>query len=82
MNMNHYENIRELLPTLLTLKKLRTKYVIRHLHLYVPNKGTYMANQLPIRVRKYFNTIGKTIIGGGINKEAMGLENEDFSDED
>ena len=41
-----------------------------------------MANQLPIRVRKYFNTIGKTIIGGGINKEAMGLENEDFSDED
>ena len=31
---------------MLTLKKLKTKYVMRNLHLYVPNKGTYVTNQL------------------------------------
>ena len=31
---------------MLTLKNLKTTYVMIHLHLYVPNKGTYMTNQL------------------------------------
>ena len=29
-----------------------------------------------------FNTIGKIIIGGGLSTDALGLENEDFSDDD
>ena len=31
---------------LLTLKKLKTTYVMKNLHLYVPKKRTYMTNQL------------------------------------
>ena len=65
-----------------TLRKLKTTYAMRNLHLYVPNKGTYFTSQLYKRMRKYFNTIGKIIIGAGINTDDMDLENEDFSDED
>ena len=42
-----------------TLRKLKTTYAMRNLHLYVPNKGTYLTSQLYKRMRKYFNTIGK-----------------------
>ena len=54
---------------------------MRNLHLYVPSKGTYMANQLYYR-RTYFSAKEEVVIGGGLNAEAMGFENDDFSDED
>ena len=31
---------------MLTLKKLKTIYVMINLHLFIPNKGTYIADQL------------------------------------
>ena len=31
---------------MLTLKNLKITYVMGNLHLYVPNKDTYMTNQL------------------------------------
>ena len=31
---------------MLTLKQVKTTYAMKNLHLYVPNKVTYMTNQL------------------------------------
>ena len=47
-HIKHYKNIRELLLWffMLTIKKLKTTNVMRNFYLYVPNKGTYMTNQL------------------------------------
>ena len=57
-------------------KKLKTTYVMRNSHLYVPNKGIYVNNHI-YEKRTYFNTIGKNYYWLG----TKGLENEDFSDE-
>ena len=56
--------------------------MLRNLHLSVPTKGTIT---WPISCTKggYISVPKeKIIIGGGRNKDAMGLENEDFSDKD
>ena len=46
--ISHYKNIRELILLFFmpALKKIKTTYVMRNLNLYVPDKGTYMTNQL------------------------------------
>ena len=62
---------------MLTLKNFKTTGVIKNLHLYAPNKGTYMTNQFHISLLQE-----KVIIDWGLNTEAIGLENEDFSGED
>ena len=67
---------------MLTLKNLKTTYVMRNLHLYVPKR----ALTWPITCTKGWGNISvtkeKIIIGARINTEAMVLEDEDFLDED
>ena len=65
------------------LTQLKTSCVIKHLHLYVLNKGTYMTKQFVLRDEEIFRHYGKKIItGGGLNTAALGLENKNFSGED
>ena len=60
---------------MLTLKKLKTTYVMRNLHLHVPNKGTYIQSVVLKYEEIFQHHRKKIIIGAGIHMEAMGLEN-------
>ena len=46
---------------------------MRDLHLYVPNKGTYMTSQPHWRMRKYFSTIGKSYYWLGTKHRGYGF---------